>query len=203
MPAEENKTPATPFQTRDGSGLDCAAVEIVAERVLLRPIAETYAADIFHTFTAQVTRYMEPQPPQQIADTLAFIHRSQRGMRRGENLQFVILKRGSEEFLGCCGLHGYEKPRTPELGIWLKTAAHGHGFGREAITALTRWIEQNLSYDYLTYPVDRANTPSRKIPESLGGAVMEEMRSTTPDGRVLDIVVYHIAPAHQPVRRKP
>ena len=178
--------------TKSGDVLDCTAVEIVSKRVVLRPIGEENAPEIFRHFTADLTRYMLPEPAKHIDETLDFIHRSRADMERGDNLQFVIAGKESGEFLGCCGLHGRGKPRTPELGIWVKAAAHGHGYGREAISALKEWADEQLRYDYLTYPVDRANIPSRKIPEALGGKVVGEEEHPRPGRRPLDIVVYRI-----------
>jgi RimJ/RimL family protein N-acetyltransferase len=82
--------------------------------------------------------------------------------------------------------------RTPELGIWVKKAAHGHGYGREAITGLTGWAMQNLDFDYLVYPVDRRNLPSRRIPEALGGVIEAEYTMTNASGNLLEILEYRI-----------
>jgi RimJ/RimL family protein N-acetyltransferase len=165
--------------------------------VLLRPISERDTWQVFENFTTEVTRYMVPQPSDRVEDTIQFIRRSLAAMDRGENLHLVIVDKTSGEFLGGCGLHGRGTPRTPELSIWLKVAAHGSGYGREAITALVRWAEQNLLFDYLIYPVDRENIPSRKIPESLGGEIFEETVCSQQDGSDLNIIIYHIYPQNK------
>lgn len=194
MDMEQTVTPANPFISTDGRVLDCTNVEVGTDRLLLLPISEKYAEEIFRGFTAEVTRYMFPKSPNRIEETHEFINRSLKGMRRGEDLQFTITAKESGEFLGCCGLHGHDNPKTPELGIWLKIAAHGSGLGKESIVALKQWADENLVYDYLTYPVDRDNVPSRKIPEALGGEIFEESHCMSQDGRMLDIVVYRIYP---------
>ena len=63
-----------------------------------------------------------------------------------------------------------------EPGIWLKKDAHGKRYGREAIRIVSNRAVDNLDFDYLVYPVDRDNIPSRKIPESMGGLVFEEKK---------------------------
>ena len=200
---EQKIAPATPFEAKVGQTFLCTKVEIATERILLLPISDNYAGEIFQNFTTEVTRYMFPQPPGRIKETLEFISTSREGMRRGENLQFVIVDKKSGEFLGCCGLHGHGNPAMPELGIWLKVTAHGNGYGKEAIIALVQWADHYLKYDYLTYPVDRDNIPSRKIPESLGGEIFEEALCPRQDGEFLDILIYRIYPgsreAFQPV----
>ena len=192
---EEQKSPRpTPFAAKKGHSFSCREVEITSVRIRLRPISEQYAEDIFRHFTAEVTRYMYPKPPDRIEETRQFIGHSLAGMQREDTLQFVIIDARSGEFLGCCGLDGRDQPRTPELGIWLKMDAHGHGYGREAIAALKQWADRHLQYDYLTYPVDRANIASRKIPEGLGGQIFREEKYRTKDGRILDLVDYKILP---------
>ena len=105
---------------------------------------------------------------------------------------FAILSKKKGEFLGCCGLHGEGKIRTPELSIWLKKSAHGSGYGREAIQTLMNWSRNNIDFDYFIYPVDRKNIASSKIPESLGGEIMAELKVETPNGKILEEVVYKI-----------
>ena len=194
MSSEQRSTPATPFEGKAGQPINCMEVEIASKRLLLRPISEVYAEEIFLAFTPEVTRYMVPRAAFHIEETLGFINNAMAGMRRGDNLQFVILANESREFLGCCGLHGHGSPTTPELGIWLKVAAHGNGYGKEAITALVDWAESHLQYKYLIYPVDRVNIPSRKIPEALDGQIFEETQCATQEGGYLDIVIYRIYP---------
>ena len=73
--------------------------------------------------------WLYPKPAATIDETLAFIADSQAGMRAQTDLVLAITR--DREFLGCCGVHLTQGPRTPELGVWLKQAAQGHGFWRE------------------------------------------------------------------------
>jgi hypothetical protein len=50
------------------------------------------------------------------------------------------------------------------------------------------FISQQLYYEYFLYPVDRANTPSRKIPEALGGKVAREYEYKKMSGNILDLL---------------
>lgn len=36
---------------------------------------------------------------------------------------------------------------------------------------IEKWAQDNILFDYLLYPVNKDNIPSRKITESLGGVV--------------------------------
>ena len=171
---------------------DLLSLTIEGRRLQLVAISDKFEQDIFKYFTSEITRYMFPSPAQDIKETRNFIVESRRSMQIGNNLQFAILSKSTGEFLGCCGLHGEGKVRTPELGIWIKKSAHGSGYGREAVHLLVNWSWNNIDLDYFTYPVDRKNVASSKIPESLGGEVVEALKVETPTGKILDEVIYQI-----------
>jgi [ribosomal protein S5]-alanine N-acetyltransferase len=171
---------------------DLLSIEIVSDRIKLVTISTDFERDTFEEFTNEVTIYMFPSPEKDIQGIRDFIFESRQAIAAGYNLQFVILSKATSEFLGCVGLHGEKNARTPEIGIWLKKAAHGSGYGREAVHLVVNWTIENIDIDYFIYPVDRRNLPSRKIPESLGGRASSEFEQTTPTGKYLDMLVYRI-----------
>ena len=171
--------------------MELSLVEIFTNRLLLLPISQKYKEEIFREFTKDITTYMYPRPPQDIVETEEFINDSLGEIQTGNHLVLVILKKDSQEFLGCTGIHDIHS-KHPELGIWVKKSAQGKGYGLEAITALKRWTDENLDYEYLIYDVDKANIPSRRIPEKLGGQIIREYDKTNLSGRVLNIVEYRI-----------
>ncbi len=172
--------------------IDLTSLQLEGDRIVLRSIEQSYGAEIFKEFSSEITRYMYPKPAEKIEETLAFISESLKGMRAGCDLVLAITGKDSGEFLGCCGFHGKENHRTPQLGIWIKKDAHGHGYGREAIKILTSWAAKNIAFDFALYPVDQANIASRKIPEALGGSIVSEQKVRTMSGGYLDEVVYRI-----------
>jgi RimJ/RimL family protein N-acetyltransferase len=174
--------------------LDLSTINIEGDRVKLLSINESYTEAIFKEFTPEITRYMLPKPAEVIDETKVFISASLKGMKAGRELVLVITASENGEFLGCCSLHGRSNPNTPEFGIWLKHSAHGKAYGLEAIKILGRWAVENIDFDYAIYPVDRANIPSRMIPESMGGVVIEEKLVKTMREDVLDELVYKIMP---------
>jgi [ribosomal protein S5]-alanine N-acetyltransferase len=179
-----------PFKTL--APVDFMALCIDGPRIRLRSVHERYGEAIFREFTEEIVRYMNPVPPKTLADSLAFISQTREGMLEGADLACAILTRDAGEFLGVCGFHGRESPTTPELGIWIKKEAHGRGYGREAVVTLAGWAVQNIAFDALLYPVDRANHPSRRIPECLGGVIVKEGKAPRMNGGFLDEVVYRI-----------
>ena len=180
------------FQFFDPSFQALSSTNIVGERIRLVSLSEKFAQDVFQEFTSKVTRYMFPKPPDKLEETLEFIHNCQCGMSAGNDLVLAILLKQTDEFLGCCGLHGEENVRQPELGVWLKIGAHGHGYGREAITTLVKWAKTHIDLDGFVYPVDRKNIASCKIAESLGGKVIDTVQVTSLSGNVLDEIIYKI-----------
>jgi RimJ/RimL family protein N-acetyltransferase len=176
---------------RDRS-LDFRSVVINTERVRLQAISRKFTEEIYENFTPKITQYMMPAPPAERADAAAFVDSALLGLDRRDDLHLVICLHDGGEFLGICGLYARGQPNEPELGIWLKKAAHGHGYGLEAITALKKWAESQLEYERLLFPVDRRNTPSRRIPEALGGRIITEKKITSMSGAELDIVIFGI-----------
>ena len=180
------------FELKTSEPLDLTDIEISSDRLLLTTRLKHYTKDIFREFNDDIIQYMFPKPAEIIEETIEFINDSMIGMREGWNLALAITIDQSGEFLGCCGLHGRGRHRTPELGIWIKKSAHGHKYGQETIHSLATWAVENIALDYIIYPVDRANIPSRKIAESLGGQVFAEKQVKTARGGYLDEVKYKL-----------
>ena len=149
------------MQTR--TSIRFSSVTINGERVRLIPIADQYADIIFKEFTDEITQLMVPSTPTHINQIYEFIRASNKNMEENTDLTFAILDNNSDEFLGVCGLHGKPSPDEPILGIWLKKHAHGNRFGQKAIKILADWARENLIFNFMVYPCDRDNIPSRKI----------------------------------------
>ena len=172
---------------------DLLKVIVETPRLRLVPTSEKYAEDIFREFTPEITTYMYPKPAKKIGETLEFINSSIQKMINGEELQMAILDKKTGEFLGHGGISKLNTD-TPELGIWIKKGAHGNKYGREAVTGLKHWADENIKYKYVIYPADRRNIASRKIAESLGGILEDEYKKINASGNELDIVEYRIYP---------
>ncbi|MBD2445573.1 GNAT family N-acetyltransferase [Nostoc sp. FACHB-152] len=166
-------------------------VFLASRRLIMQVIALEYADDVFREFTSEITTFMYPKPAESFAETQEIINNMIQQRQNKTDLVLVILKKDNLEFLGICEA-GAINTNTPELGIWLKKSAHGFGFGKEAMYALKNWVDTNLEYNYLSYPVDKRNIPSCKIAESLGGKVFKEFQQINSSGNLLDEVQYRI-----------
>ena len=171
--------------------MDLSGIVITTDRLKLVPLSEKYAQDIFKELTPEVTTYMFPRSPQKIEETLEYINSQISKIKSGEEMPVVILDKNSGEFLGGGGAHKLST-NTPELGIWIKKSAHGHKFGLEAVVGLKNWIEKNIQFEYIIYPVDRQNIASVKIAEFIGGIVEKEYQKPNASGKMLDLIEYRI-----------
>ena len=149
---------------------DFTDFSLETERLLLVPLSMKYKHNVFREFNSSITQYMYPKPPEKIEETEEYIGISEKGIKSGDDIRLVIIKKDNNEFLGLARLHDV-KSRTPVIGLWVKKSAHGNAYGKEVITAMYHWAKENLEFDYLIYNVDKDNIPSIKIPESLGGVV--------------------------------
>jgi len=171
--------------------MDLLNESLESERLKLVPLTREYREKIFKEFTSEVTVFMYPRPPKSIEETDNFISQSLDKLKRGQDLQMVVLDKNTNEFMGCAGLHNLNT-LTPELGIWLKKSAQGKGRGLETIATLKKWAEDNVEYDYILYPVADKNIPSRKIVESLGGKIAREYDQTGLGGNKYHCLEYRI-----------
>lgn len=166
-------------------------VTIQSERLVQRPIKVEDANIIYQNFNHAITKYIYPETPEKIEETLSFIEESIVGLKNNTDLQLVVLKKDTQEFVGCSGLHGIGQ-ESPEFGIWIKQEAHGNKYGLEAVSAIINWAKQNLEYEYLKYPVDKRNYASRRIPELNGGIIKKEYKKINLNNFELDEVKYWI-----------
>jgi RimJ/RimL family protein N-acetyltransferase len=173
--------------------MDTSNITIETKNLCLKGISFEYKDQIFREFSPEITTYMYPKPASKIEETEEFIETSIKQNKEGSNFQIVILDKESKDFLGCGGVHNIDQ-KTPELGVWIKKSAHGHGYGKEAVIALKEWADENLDYEYLLYPVDTNNIPSRRIPEFLGAMVAREYDETGMSGNKLHLLDYRIYP---------
>lgn len=72
--------------------LNCLKTIIETDRLLLVPISLDFVKDIFREFTAEITVFMTPKPPEKIEETREFIKSALEKMKKNEELQMVVLK---------------------------------------------------------------------------------------------------------------
>lgn len=171
--------------------IDLSQLNLISDRVRLIPINLEYAHDIQTHFTAEITRYMWPSAPKTQEQIHQHILTKKSEMKNGEEIALLVIHNDSGEFLGYVSMHDINS-KTPELGIWLKKSAQQQQYGYETCRLLVAWAKKNLQFNYLKYPVDKKNIPSRKLAEKLGGKIEDEYFKMSESGNKLDEVEYRI-----------
>jgi RimJ/RimL family protein N-acetyltransferase len=115
-------------------------------------------------------------------------------MVAGIAVHSVVRLASSREFLGVAGMHHIDASE-PEVGIWIKEAMHGYGFGREAVAAVVSFAAR-LGKQAVLYPVVEQNLASRHLAECLGGVVIGKATLRKASGVELPEVIYRIPAAH-------
>jgi RimJ/RimL family protein N-acetyltransferase len=152
-------------------------IHIQSDRLSIKPFCDSDAEPAFNCITPTLTRFMTWDPPATRADFARIWRGWLPAIEARSDLVFAIRLRDDGAFLGLSALHRAQT-ETPELGIWIREDRHGKGFGREAVGMIARWATRELGTQRFIYPVAEDNRASRRIAESLGGAVVE--RRATP-----------------------
>ncbi len=173
-------------------------MELTTKRLVLSPITEADAQNVFTEFNEAVCKYMYPKPAENISETLDFIKKMKEKFAAGTDIVFVAKLKNTNEFIGLMGLHDCNTP-TPTLGIWTKMDAHGYGYGKEGMHAVIEYALNLPTTEYLIYPVDRRNCPSRNIPQSKGGIIVDRYHEHSTSGFPLEIIEYRIHRGETPV----
>ncbi len=147
-------------------------IDIQTERLQLRPFSAADAGEAFDSITPTLTRFMAFDPPPSRSAFEVVWRRWLCTIADGSDLTFVIRHREMGGFIGLAGLHNTQASE-PELGIWVSEHEHGHGYGREAVRAVLEWSAAVFGPCAFRYPVAEANHASRRIPEEMGGYVVD------------------------------
>ena len=164
--------------------------EIRTQRLVIQPFTDRYLEDYFQEFTDEITRYQYPDAFQNLEAAREVLSGFTREMEQGNMLELAILSRNGE-FLGSAEVFGIRE-RTPEIGLWLKSAAHGKGYGYEALEGVLEYLDRTGEYEYLIYEADVRNEPSIRLIEKFrcekGGC--EDI--TTESGKKLALRIYRV-----------
>jgi ribosomal-protein-alanine N-acetyltransferase len=155
----------------DWNIMDYSNIFIETVRLKIRPISFKYIKEIFDEFTSEICKYLIPQPSKNISEIRDFINLSICQVKNGITIQFE-LENKLDEFVGIVGVYKINT-RNPELGLWIKTKEQNKGYGTEALNAIIEWINLNIEYDHLIYPIDKRNERSRKLIEKLNGKIAD------------------------------
>mgnify|MGYP002591165347 CR=1 FL=1 len=158
---------------------------VETERLNLIPVSQAHIQDIFHHFAPEIARYMVPLAAAGIDETAAVVQRFIAQRECGANYVYAVTGTLHGAFMGIVSLDHIPDP-IPELGIWIAAPYHGNHFGREAIGGILH-LARSMGIKRLCYPVDRRNTPSKKIPLYYGGKLVSGPKEIiTARGKILE-----------------
>lgn len=150
---------------------DLSRATITSNRLVLRSITASDAVKSFEEANATIARFMSWNPAASLEDFEAIWQERLTNMAAGRELSLVIRLASTDEFLGRASLHSADDLLL-ETGLWIKQAAQGFGYGREAVAAVVKWASERFHPSGFLYPVVDENTPSRRPAEALRGEVI-------------------------------
>jgi RimJ/RimL family protein N-acetyltransferase len=174
--------------------MDLSSTSLRTTRLLLRAFGPPDAPDAHAGATPTLTRYMGWDPALSLEDFEQIWRTWLPMMVAGTDVYFAVRLVSDHEFLGMAGLHCVDASE-PEVGIWIKEAMHGYGFGREAVAAIVSFAAQNLGKRTVVYPVVEQNLHSRHLAECLGGTLIGRRTLRKASGVELPEVIYRIPAA--------
>ena len=126
--------------------------------------------------------------------TLAGLEAWAAGHFAGDRLQFMVVDKGSQQYLGSTGFGNYF-PRDQRIEIgwtWLGRAAQGTGTNREMKSLMLDYAFKELGMLRVEFKTDVLNLPARKALLRLGATEEGILRSHTlmTHGRRRDTIYY-------------
>lgn len=156
------------LQALDLSAFDSLVLR--TPRLLLRPLGESDAEDLFDIFADEkVMRYWSSAPWSAIDMAQDSIARDLAALPKGEHLRLGISAMAGGRLIGTCTLFGFvQHSRRAELGYALASTAWGQGFMNEALTGFLQHGFTRLRLNRVEADIDPRNGASARTLERLG-----------------------------------
>lgn len=145
-------------------------MQIITERLLLRPIHRNDASAVFAYRSDKLTNQYQGWIPETFEDVIDFIQNKVCSLmnRPGTWFQLVIVNKESG-IIGDIGIHFTdEESKQVELGCTIAKKYQGHGYATEAMSAVINLLFNELNKHRITASIDPRNTDSIKLIERLG-----------------------------------
>lgn len=160
------------------------------KRLLIQPYNKSFLEQYFKEFTDEIVKYQYPDSFSDIKKANEVMSQFAEDMEHGKMLELVILT-PEGEFIG--SMEAFDiTGKTPELGLWIKSSAHGNGYGYEALRCLVDYLNSTEKYQYYIYQVDIRNESSIHLVEKFHFKKCGCEEITTNSGKTLNMQIYHI-----------
>ena len=143
---------------------------IESARLCVRPVSEPDLPALLEVNgDEEVTRFLPYAAWKSMSDAEAWFKRMADLQAHGSALQFVIAEKQTGVPIGTCLLFQFEEANgQAEIGYVLGRAYWGHGYMREALTALIDCAFNRLSLRRLEAAVESQNAASTRLLRGLG-----------------------------------
>ena len=141
-----------------------------SERLLLRPIKESDADDIFEIFSdKEVMKYYDLLPFSSINDAVNQVGIFRECLSEKTMIRWGIELKESNKLIGTCGFFAFsEESLKAEMGYELNSKYWNKGVMSEALKMIMDFIFKETDINRIEAYVEPMNTSSLKLLESLG-----------------------------------
>ncbi len=157
--------------------------KVETERLNIIPFTEEYLNDYYKESTDNITRFQFPDSFTSIEQAKKRYENLVLDMREGKTLATIITSKDNE-FIGKFDVYGLQE-KSPELGLWLKEAAHGKGYGTEVMKAMLQYLNSTKKYSSYIYEADERNTASINLVKKFNGCEEGFIELKTDSGKEL------------------
>ncbi len=143
---------------------------IESERLLLRPVRESDADDIFEIFSnKEVMKYYDLLPFNSISDATNQVDIFRKCLEEKTMIRWGIELKENKKLIGTCGFFAFsEESLKAEMGYELNRNYWNRGIMSEALKMITDFIFHKTEINRIEAYVEPLNTASMKLLESLG-----------------------------------
>jgi RimJ/RimL family protein N-acetyltransferase len=175
--------------------------ELRSERLLVRPLADSDASQLFEAID-ESREHLAPWMPWAVShvsmsDSLVYIRRSAAQWLLRERLAVCFFELGSGRLLGGSGLERIDwNTRDFEIGYWVRVSAEGRGYVAETVRLLTRLAFEQLGANRVQIRMDPRNVRSARVAERAGYLLEGTLRNVSVDatGGLADRHIYALTP---------
>ena len=141
--------------------------EMTTGRLVLRQLQESDVDLLFELRSDEtVNRYVKRRRQINTAETLKFIKKINKGIRKQDWAYWAICKKGSTGLIGTICIWNFSAKRdVAEVGYELHPAFRGSGYMDEALKSIIRYGFEILGLERLEAFTHRENLPSAKLLE--------------------------------------
>lgn len=168
-------------------------LNLTTERLKLRPLAVSDAAQLFSIFSdPRVMRYWSSAPWTSIDTAHEMIARDANALAAGEHVRLGMESVADGRLIGHCSLFNFNAQcQRCDIGYGMAFDAWGHGYMHEALTALLNYGFAELALNRVEADIDPRNLASAKTLERLGFQKEGFLRERwVVDGAVSDSGIY-------------